>query len=266
VTTDPPSLEPLAADRVGVFAWVTGAGHPSACAVTPYLVDGHAVVTSTAALVSKAAAVRRDDRTALLAGGLRVVGRGVVGFDPTPHWFDAHLRGAELEKYPPARTLLAVPDHRRLLPWYVARAVVRIEPSSVVPVPTGHRASITVLDHEGRLRLEPLTAEVDAHGERVAVGHDLPDGRAVLLIHEEDERMLDLRQRRLFGTVHEGVLHVERHDGSLDPSSAGTLDQLRTLRLLGRRARANRERLAGWPLPDRCRRPDHTGDTVASGS
>jgi hypothetical protein len=106
-------------------------------------------VTSTAALTAKAAAVRRDARVALLAGGAQVVGSGAVGFDPSPHWFDTNLRVAELAKYPPARSLLAVPGHRRIFPWYVARAVIRIEPSSVTPMPLDHRVSIAVLASDG---------------------------------------------------------------------------------------------------------------------
>jgi hypothetical protein len=76
-------MQHLDADPVGVFAWVTRSGRPTSCAVTPYLVDGHPVVTSTAALIAKAAAVRRDDRVALLAGGVQVIGSGAVGFDPS---------------------------------------------------------------------------------------------------------------------------------------------------------------------------------------
>jgi hypothetical protein len=69
--------------------------------------------------------------------------------------------------------------------------------------------------------------------------------------------MTDLRQRRFFGTVRDGMLTVERDDGSLEPSAKGPLAQLRVLSDLGRRARRNRERLATWPAPDRCSIPGH---------
>ena len=85
---------------------------------------------------------------------------------------------------------------------------------------------------------------------------------AVLLIHEEDEPMTDLRQRRFVGTVRDGVLTVERDDGSLEPNAKGPLAQLRVLWDLGRRARRNREQLATWPAPDRCTIPGHPSHEV----
>jgi hypothetical protein len=103
---------PIDQAAIGVFAYVTRAGTPNACAVTPYVVDGAVVVTSTLALVAKAAAVRRDPRVVLLAGGTEVRGAGAVAVDPTPAWFDEHLRDQERRTYPPARSLLAVPGHR----------------------------------------------------------------------------------------------------------------------------------------------------------
>jgi hypothetical protein len=215
------------------------------------------VVTSTAALVAKAAAVRRDPRVALLAGGVAVVGSGVVGFDPTSAWFDTHLRAAELAKYPPARSLLSVPGHRHVVSWYVARAVIRIEPASVVRVPSDHRVSVTVLDADGRLHLVPRSDPPEVTGNRIRLDGSLPDGRAVLLVHEEDDRMTDLRQRRYFGTLDHGELTVTRDDGSLEPDPKGTLAQLGVVRDLAGRARRNRGRLASWPVPDRCGDPDH---------
>jgi hypothetical protein len=259
-------MQHLDADPVGVFAWVTRSGHPTSCAVTPYLVDGHPVVTSTAALIAKAAAVRRDDRVSLLAGGVQVVGTGTVGFDPSSGWFDANLRTAELAKYPPARSLLAVPGHRRLFSWYVARAVIRIEPSSVTRVRPDHRLSIAVLDADGHLQLVPLDHQPERSGDRqLLIGEPLPDGRAVLLIHEENPKMTDLRQRRFFGVMDHGVLDVERDDGSLEPDPKGTLAQLRLALDLGRRARRNRHRLAAWPTPDRCSVTDHGNQAVTGG-
>jgi hypothetical protein len=257
-------MQQLNTDSVGVFAWVTRAAWPTSCVVTPYLVDGHPVVTSTAALTAKAAAVRRDGRVALLAGGVQVAGAGAVGFDPSSRWFDANIRAAEVAKYPPARSLLAVPGHRLLFSWYVARAVIRIEPSSVTLVSSNHRVSVTVLDKDGNLHLVPLTSEPELVGDRMLLREPLPDGRAVLLVHEEDEKMTDLRQRRFFGNLHGGTLHVVRDDGSLRPDPKGSLAQLRVLRDLGRRAGRNRNRLAAWPAPDRCTKPEHVRQGVHS--
>ena len=132
----------------------------------------------------------------------------------------------------------------------VARAVIRIEPLSVTLVASDHRVSVTVLDAGGHLHLVPLASEPEPVGDRMLIGEPLPDGKAVLLVHEEDERMTDLRQRRVFGTLQGGALQAERVDGSLEPDPKGTLAQVRVLRDLARRARRNRNRLAKWPTPD----------------
>jgi hypothetical protein len=58
--------------------------------------------------------------------------------------------------------------------------------------------------------------------------------------------MPDLRQLTLHGVVRDGIFRAERRTGSLDPSHPSTLDQLRTLRALGRAARKNRPVLARW--------------------
>jgi len=63
---------------------------------------------------------------ALLGGGVQVRGRAAVAIEGDGEWFDRVIRAQELRKYPPARFLLRLPGHRRLLWWYVGRAVVRL--------------------------------------------------------------------------------------------------------------------------------------------
>jgi hypothetical protein len=58
--------------------------------------------------------------------------------------------------------------------------------------------------------------------------------------------LADLRQLSLHGTVRDGTFRAERRTGALDPVHPGTLDQLRSLRALGRAARKNRPALARW--------------------
>lgn len=244
---------PIDRAAIGVFAYVTRAGTPNACAVTPYVVDGAVVVTSTPALVAKAAAVRRDPRVALLAGGTEVRGAGAVAVDLTPGWFDEHLRDQERRKYPPARSLLTVPGHRHLFAWYVGRAVVRLTEPTVRGRPGDDGVTVTVLDDAGTLSIRPLEGEVRTAARRAGPGDELvvgdgpPDGSAVLLVHEEDPTMVDLRQLVLDGVVRDGVLTVAHRRGSLEPGPTGLVSQLRSTRSLARRARANRERLADWP-------------------
>ena len=117
----------LDAASVGVFAFVGKDGRPRACPVTPYVYGGEAVVSSTLAFTAKVAAVRRDARVALLAGGCLVRGRAILDVDLTSKAFDERVRHQELRKYPPSRQILAIPGHRRLLWWYVGR--VRGHPS-----------------------------------------------------------------------------------------------------------------------------------------
>jgi hypothetical protein len=58
--------------------------------------------------------------------------------------------------------------------------------------------------------------------------------------------MGDLRQLTMHGTVCDGIFRVGRRTGSLELAHPGTLDQLRSLRALGRAARKNRPVLARW--------------------
>jgi hypothetical protein len=235
---------------VGVLGYVTAKGWPNALAVTPYVVDGRLLVTSTLALVDKAAALRLDQRVTLTAGGLSVAGQAEVQADPTPAFFDQHIRRQELAKYPPARSLLAVPFHRTLVGWYVGRVLVWIEPDSVAEQSVSDRVTATILDEHGSLRTWAIQLPHDLDAERIPLPSHLPDGRVRLLVHEEDSDMRDLRQLTIRGTSIDGTLHVDHRSGTLTSSRSSTLDQLRTLQSLARRAGGNRDRIASWPAAD----------------
>jgi hypothetical protein len=242
------------AAAVGVLAYVQKSGRPHAVAITPYVVDGCVVVTSTLAYIDKAVALRRDPRMVITAGGWSMEGSATVGVDTTPAWFDRHLREQELRKYPPARSITGIPGHRRLFGWYVGRMVMALGPALLDHRQIGDTATVTVLDRDGRLQTicvpRPASIEGDAmEGNEIVVGPELPDGDAVLLVHEEDETMADLRQLWLRGTLQHGRLTVERHRGSLTPTASGVRSQLATARRLARAARANRAELSTWPPP-----------------
>src|SRR5258706_674353 len=85
------ALERVEVAPVGVFAWCRADGAPRSCAVTPYVIDGRVVITSTLALPVKALAVARNPHVALLAGGWLIRSAGArVTVDPSPVWFDRH--------------------------------------------------------------------------------------------------------------------------------------------------------------------------------
>jgi len=239
------------AAAVGVFAFVGNDGSPRACAVTPYLDAGQALVTSTLAFTAKVAAVRRDPRVALLAGGCLVRGRAALDVDLTSRTFDERVRSQELRKYPPAGRLLAIPGHRRLLWWYVGRASIAIPLDDCTPAPGSDRITVTFLDG-GLPAIVPLDPATDVSADEIPVPF-ARDGAACLLVHDEDPGMADLRQLTLHGTVLDGIFRAKRRTGSLEPADQGTLHQLRSLRALGRAARRNRPVLARWARETRDR-------------
>ena len=79
----------------------------------------------------------------------------------------------------------------------------------------------------------PLDPATDVSGDEIPV----PAAR---------DGMADLRQLTLHGSVRDGIFRAQRRTGSLDPAHLGTLDQIRSLRALGRAARRNRPVLARW--------------------
>jgi hypothetical protein len=241
-------LAALTNPAVGVFGFVGRDGRPLSCAVTPYLDDGQPVVTSTLALVGKIASVLRDDRVALLAGETQARGRATVTIEDDGTWFDRAIRAQELRKYPPARFLLRLPGHRRLLWWYVGRAVIRLPADDLRAVPGSDRVTVTGIDHDGLLSVIPVPGDVpiDADADQIPLPAGLPDGPACLLIHEESAGMSDLRQLRFHGDLIQGLLTVRRRDGTLTPAKHGPLKQLRDLTALTRAATANRPRIESW--------------------
>lgn len=146
--------------HIGVFAYVKKDGTPNAGPVTPFVVNDRIVITSTLAYVTKAAAVRRDSRVALLAGASHVASTGSVVVDGTPTWFNRSIRDDEIAKFPPTRQFLGIPFHECLFPWYSGRVLIDLEPATIEPEQGGDRVTVASLDHEGRLLITPLAAEV----------------------------------------------------------------------------------------------------------
>ena len=231
---------------VGVFGFIGVGGRPVSCAVTPYLDGGQPVVTSTLALVGKIGAVLRDERVALLAGGAEARGRATVAIEDDGEWFDRAIRAQELRKYPPARLLLRLPGHRRLLWWYVGRAVVRLPADGVRAVAGSGRVTVTGIDHDGLVSVVPVTGDVQLDADEIDLPVGLPDGPACLLVHEESAGMSDLRQLRLEGELISGRLSVQRRSGTLTATHRSPLAQIRELAALGRAATANRTRIESW--------------------
>ena len=240
------SLDPVAAAPVGVFAYVRRDGTPNAVPVTPFVVGGNVVVTSTLAYVAKAAAVRRDPRVALLAGGVHLATTATVTVDPTPAWFNTHIRADEINKFPPTRQFLQIPFHECLFPWYSARVIIELAPADPVPVVGADRATVTSLDPSGRPRITPVTGDVDPGAERIRL-EGTADGPAMVLVHEESDDMAELRQLSLLVTVRDGHLTVTARHGTLVPRPATARTQVATVRSMARQARTNRPLIAGWP-------------------
>ena len=219
---------------LAILAWVGADGRPRACTVTPYVLDDHLVITSTYAYLAKVTAIRRDPRVAVLVAGVEVRGEAHVS-DATPAELDVLLR-QEVRKFPPTRSLAAVPGHRCLFAWYFARVAIRI------PL-----ADAGVRPHAGAAALVSIAA-----GEGPVFSDHVAGAPALELDHAEDEHMTDLRQRVRHGHLrHVGgqqlELVVEREVGSLDPAprrwvGRATADDLCRLAELRQRARAARRR------------------------
>jgi len=247
--TDP--LRKVADAPIGVFAYVRRDGTPNAVPVTPFVVDGKMVVTSTLAYVAKAAAVRRDPHVALLAGGIQLATTASVAVDRTPAWFNTHIRDAEIEKFPPTKQFLAIPFHECLFPWYSARVVIGLDPADVTRTDRGDRVTITTIDPQGLPRITPIDQPVDQPVDEHCGALEVPgvgDGPAVVLVHEEHDAMADLRQLTLVGVVRAGRFTVHGHRGSLAPQPTSLGAQLATIRSMRRSARSNRDRVADWPV------------------
>ncbi len=112
------------------------------------------------------------------------------------------------------------------------------------PAPGSDRITVSFVDG-GLPRIVPLEPATGVLGDEIPAPA-ARDGAACLLVHDEDPDMADLRQLTLHGTVSDGTFRVRRRSGSLEPAHPGTLDQLGSLRALGRAARGNRPVLAQW--------------------
>ena len=247
-------LELIGDAAVGVYAYVKADGTPHAVPVTPFVVDGRIVITSTLAYVAKAAAVRRNPRVALLAGGVAVATSASVAVGPTPAWCNTHIREAEAAKFPPTRQFLGIPfheclfpwHHECLFPWHSGRVVIDLGTDAPEVVEGSDRVTVTTIDGAGFPRVTPLAGAVDLDVDVLAVP-GIPDGPAVVLVHEEHASMADLRQLTLVGEVPAGRFTARDRRGSLDPGPTSVGAQLATVRTMRRLARADRDRLADWP-------------------
>jgi hypothetical protein len=235
---------------IGVLAFVRPGGRPIACAVTP-LVDGDdAVVTSVLALLRKVESIRRDPRVALLAGEAQLRGNARVQLDEKGGVFRARLQAQELRKYPPSRTLLHLPLHRRFLWWYAGRAIIRLN-ADITVTPGSDRVTVTYIGRDGLPRIVPLPGT--PHLDRpvidlgaVSADSPWPDGPACLLVHEEYRRYADLRQLRLSGDIKDSQFVVRTSAGSLGPAPAGLRRHIAELRGMSKLAVANRALIAAW--------------------
>jgi hypothetical protein len=241
---DAATLAAIGSAPIAVLAWCARDGAPRSCAVTPYVDAGDLVVTSTLAFPAKGSALRRDPRVSVLVGGRHLSGTAEVGIADVA-WFDTHLRAQESDKFPPSRALFAVPGHRCLVPWYVQRIVIRVTAPTVAEVAGDDAVTVTSLGTTG-LMIVPTTRPTDLAMDTIAVP-GVSDGPADLLVHEEHADYAGLRQANRRGVVVGEVLTVATRSGSLAPGQTGTVAQLRELRALSRRARAERARIATWP-------------------
>jgi hypothetical protein len=246
----PERLSGIDGAAVGVLAFTGLARRPVACAVTP-LVDGDdVVVTSVLALLRKAGSIRRDPRVAILAGELQLRGSARVQLDEKGEVFRARLRAQEFRKYPPSRTLLRLPFHRRWLWWYAGRVLIRLN-SGTAATPGSDRITVTYFGPDGLPRIVPLprVPRLDSPAiDLSAVGVDglFPDGPACLLVHEEYRRGADLRQLRLSGDIKNNEFVVSRSAGSLRGTPPSLRRRLAELRGMARMAQANRALIAVW--------------------
>jgi len=238
------ALDAAMAAPVAVLAWAAGDGSPRACAVTPYVDAGDLVITSTLAYPAKARAMRRDPRIAILVAGHHINGHAEVAVADS-RWFDAHVRQQEAAKFPPSRSLFAIPGHRCLVPWYVQRIVVRVLDPMVTRVDGDDAATVTTVGVTGPT-IRPVARPLDLDATTIPVA-GAPDGAADLLVHEEYADLADLRQANRRGVVEDGLLSVTRSSGTLAPGPSGAVAQIGELRSLARRARDERGRISGWP-------------------
>ncbi len=238
-------LEAIRIAPVGVLGFTAKDLTPRATAVTPYVVDGTPTVTTMLALLTKARMLRNRPAAALLAGGTHVAADTTLTMHRTADWFDANIRSRELVKYPPARALLSIPFHRRILWWYVGRVAITFSNPTCRPMAGADRVTITTVS-DGKVQIRPLSDDLDVNPHQIEVGSAVPNGPGCLLVHDETDDMAELLQLRLQGTVADGVLSVESRHGSLDPQHPGVITQLKGLWALRKSAQSNRTLIRDW--------------------
>ena len=222
-----PALE--AADRAAVAvlaAWSSKHHRSVAYAVTPYVLSGRLVITSTLAYLTKVRHLVIDPRMSVLVGGYRFKGLAKVRLDPDGTEFVETLRDQEIRKYPPTGWYARVPGHRRLLRWYFGRAIIQLEAASVEDVAGSDTWVIVAGDRAaGAPLIEPVAAPPAAAAtfqpQLARSWAKLPDGAALVLGHAEPKPW-DLRQVRYSGRLVDGMFTVRRRTGGLDQRGEAT--------------------------------------------
>ena len=239
------TLDALRAAPVGVLGFTAKDLTPRAVAITPYVIAGEPAITTTLALLAKAKMLRNRPAAALFAGGVHLSGDTSVVMHADTDWFDEHLRELESEKYPPAKTLLSIPFHRRLLWWYLGRAVITFDDATATTVVGSDRTTLTsVVD--SRIVITPLAPDLGTDGDEIELGSNPPDGPGCVLVHHETDGMEELLSLTLRGDVTNGVLRVTTRTGSLEPQQPSMIEQVKSLRALGQAAKANRTEIENW--------------------
>ena len=209
--------------------------------VTPYIGGERVVVTSPLAFIRKAEHVRRDGRVAMLVGGVHVRGNAEVRADASGDGFVADYLQQELRKYPPARTLVKVPLHRKLFAWYFGRGIMSFAPERVATRAGDDTATLITLDADGFPSIVPI-AVAEAPAGVFAVGTESGEGAACMLIHRETADMSDLRSLLVRGDIAAGTFTVRSRVGSLDAPASDEGEFARR-----RRARAATRLMRDWP-------------------
>ena len=242
------TLKALAEAPVGVLGFTAKDLTPRAIAVTPYVIAGEPTVTTTLALLAKVKMLRNRPEAAMFAGGVHLSGRTSIVMHAGTDWFDENLRELEPEKYPPAKSLLSIPFHRRLLWWYLGRAVITFDDATVTSIEASDKVTLTsVVD--GKVVITPLPPGLVTDGDEISMGVDVPDGPGCLVVHHETDAMAELLSLTLRGNVTNRLLRVEFRKGGLQPQEPGAIAQLNSLRALGRAAKANRSTIESWNRP-----------------
>lgn len=230
---------------VAVLAFFGSRHQLLAVPVTPYRYQGRLMVTATLAYTRKAELIRRTPEVSLLAGGVHFSGRADVYADVSGDFFVKHLLEDELRKYPPARSLVKVPLHRKVFAWYFGRAIIAFEPSNAEARPGDDHFTFITEGASGFPDITPIHALSSVAPPVELRLEGTADGEALLLAHRESEDMSDLRQLSVRGEITGGVFGERSRSGSLDGGGDDSERQRR------RRAANARRVMKDWPeMPD----------------